>query len=168
MRYEVRVAGRALRVDLDASGRSQVDGQVVAAEVDEIVRGRMWRVRLEGHVHEVTLLTHDPFRLSIDGIEVDASAIDERSLAASRGTRQHAPGRYELRAPMPGLLRAVHVKEGDVVERDAPLVTLEAMKMENELRAPVRGRVVKLTASVGAKVEGGAVLAVLAVLAEAE
>jgi len=63
---------------------------------------------------------------------------------------------------MPGLLRAVHVKEGDVVERDAPLVTLEAMKMENELRAPARARVVKLSASAGSKVEGGAVLLVLA------
>ncbi len=63
---------------------------------------------------------------------------------------------------MPGFLRAVHVSEGDVVERDAPLVTLEAMKMENELRAPARGRVVKLVARAGAKVEGGIVLAVLA------
>ena len=63
---------------------------------------------------------------------------------------------------MPGLLRAVHVKEGDLVERDAALVTLEAMKMENELRAPARARVVKLSASAGSKVEGGAVLVVLA------
>ena len=63
-----------------------------------------------------------------------------------------------------GLLKAVHVAEGDIVERDAPLVTLEAMKMENELRAPSRARVTTLHARAGAKVEGGAVLAVLAEL----
>jgi biotin carboxyl carrier protein len=62
---------------------------------------------------------------------------------------------------MPGLLRAVHVREGDVVEREAPIVTLEAMKMENELRAPARARVVRLDARAGEKVEGGAILAVL-------
>ena len=49
------------------------------------------------------------------------------------------------------------------VERDAALVTLEAMKMENELRAPARGRVAKLAANEGSKVEGGAVLAVIVI-----
>ena len=62
---------------------------------------------------------------------------------------------------MPGLLRAVHVREGDIVEREAPIVTLEAMKMENELRAPARSRVTRLDARAGEKVEGGALLAVL-------
>ena len=162
MRYEVRIADQALRVDLDAAGRSLVDGQAVSAQVEEIVRGRQWRVGLKGRTHEITLLTREPMHLLIDGVEVDASAIDERTLAASRGTRQHATGRHELRAPMPGLLSAVHVKEGDIVERDAPLCTLEAMKMENELRAPARARVLKLGARAGAKVEGGAVLVVLA------
>jgi biotin carboxyl carrier protein len=162
MRYEVAIAGRTLRVDVDASGRFLVDGVAVAAETTETVRGRQWLVRVGGRSHEVTLLTNEPARLSVDGVEVVAAAVDERSIAASRGTRQHASGRHELRAPMPGLLRAVHVKEGDVVERDAPLVTLEAMKMENELRAPARARVVKLSASAGSKVEGGAVLVVLA------
>lgn len=162
MRYEVTIAGRALRVDLDASGRCLIDGVAVAAETSETARGRQWLIRIAGRPHEVTVLTHEPFRLLIDGLEVDASAVDERTLAATRGTRHHATGRHELRAPMPGLLRAVHVKEGDVVERDAPLVTLEAMKMENELRAPAHARVVKLLATVGAKVEGGAVLVILA------
>ncbi len=161
MRYEVRVADHALGVEIDTGGRALVDGEAVAAQLDEIVRGRQWQVVLEGRTHEITLLTREPMRLLVDGREVDASAVDERALAASRGTRQHASGRHELRAPMPGLLRAVHVKEGDIVERDAPLCTLEAMKMENELRAPVRARVVRLDARVGMKVEGGAVLAVL-------
>ncbi len=162
MRYEVSVGMRTLRVDLDAAGRMLVDGAAVAADIEETVRGRQWLVRVGARSQEVTVLTHEPLRLLVDGIEVSAGAIDERSLAATRGTRHHASGRHELRAPMPGLLRAVHVKEGDVVERDQPLITLEAMKMENELRAPARGRVVKLPASVGAKVDGGAVLVVLA------
>jgi biotin carboxyl carrier protein len=62
---------------------------------------------------------------------------------------------------MPGLLKAVHVKEGDVVERDDPLATLEAMKMENELRAPSRAKVQRLAAAAGSKVESGALIALL-------
>ena len=161
MRYEVEVAGRSRSVDLDASGRFTVDGAAVPAQIDETARGRQWVVRIAGASHEVTVLTHEPLRLLVDGTHVDASAADERTLAANRGTRQESTGRHELRAPMPGLLRTVNIKEGDIVERDAPLVTLEAMKMENELRAPARGRVVKVAAHAGDKVEGGATLIVL-------
>jgi biotin carboxyl carrier protein len=161
MRYEVSVAERGFRVDLDASGRFLVDGAAIAAVVDEIVRGRQWRVAIDGRTHEVTVLTRDPLRLLVDGTEIAASAIDERALAASPDAHEGSSARRELRAPMPGLLRAVHVKEGDIVERDAPLFTLEAMKMENEIRAPARARVSKVAASAGTKVEGGAILVVL-------
>jgi biotin carboxyl carrier protein len=63
---------------------------------------------------------------------------------------------------MPGFLKAVHVKEGDRVAADAPLATLEAMKMENELLAPSAGRVAKVSATAGARVEAGTVLVVIA------
>jgi len=161
MRYEVQLAGRATQVDIANDGRFLVDGGAVAADIEETVRHRQWQIRIDGRPHEVTVLTREPLRLLVDGVEVAASAIDERSALARRGTRQSGPGRHEVRAPMPGLLKAVHVAEGDLVERDAALITLEAMKMENELRAPARGRVVKLAARAGTKVEGGAVLAVL-------
>jgi biotin carboxyl carrier protein len=159
--YEVSVGERALRVETTADGRFLVDDAVVAAEVAEIARGRQWSVCIAGRSHEVTLLTSDPLTLLVDGRQTPASAMDERAAAASRGASAARGGRHELRAPMPGLLKKVHVAEGDVVERDAPLMTLEAMKMENELLAPARGRVVRLAVAAGTKVEGGAMLAVL-------
>jgi 3-methylcrotonyl-CoA carboxylase alpha subunit len=159
--YEVSVGERQVRVDVAADGRFRVDDAVVAAETAVIVRGRQWSVRIAGRSHEVTVLTNDPLRLLVDGVEIEASAIDERAAAAGRGAGVARSGRHELRAPMPGLLKTVHVAEGEVVERDAPLMTLEAMKMENELLAPARSRVVRLVAAAGTKVEGGAILAVL-------
>src|ERR1700716_2975799 len=84
-----------------------------------------------------------------------------RGGGGARGASAARGGRHEVRAPMPGLLKAVHVAEGDVVEMGARLMTLEAMKMENELLAPARGRIVRLVVGAGTKVEGGAVLAVL-------
>ena len=161
MRYDVRVGGRAFQLDLASDGRFLIDGQAIAAEIDETIRGRQWTIRSDGRVFDITVLTREPLRLWVNGAEIHASAVDERSALAQRGARQAAGGRHELRAPMPGLLKAVHVAEGDVVERDAALVTLEAMKMENELRAPARGRVAKLAAHAGTKIEGGAVLAVI-------
>ncbi|TMF75670.1 MAG: hypothetical protein E6I18_11060 [Chloroflexi bacterium] len=161
MRYEVTLDDRRLRVDLAGDGRFTIDDRVVAADVREIVRGRQWSIVLEGESHEITVVTHDPLRLDVDGRDVHATVSDERTLRAGRGAVGTRTGRVELRAPMPGLLKTVHVNEGDTVERDAPIVTLEAMKMENELVAPIRGRVTKLNHRSGTKVEGGAVLAIL-------
>ncbi len=161
MIYEVSVGPSRLRVDLAPDGRFLIDEKVVAADVRELVRGRQWSVDIDGRVHEVTVVLHSPLRLAIDGIEIGARAVDERALASTGADRQTGSGRRELRAPMSGLLKAVHVSEGDVIEAGRPLVTLEAMKMENELVAPARGRVLRLAASAGSTVEGGAVLAVL-------
>ena len=161
MRYEVTLDDRRARVEVAPEGRFLIDDRAVAADVREIVRGRQWSITLDGESHEITVVTHEPMRLDVDGHDVLASVIDERALRASRGTAVARTGRVELRAPMPGLLKTVHVKEGDVVERDAPLVTLEAMKMENDLLAPSAGRIVKVNYAAGAKVEAGALLAVL-------
>ena len=161
MIYEVSVGDRRVRIDLAGDGRFLIDDAVVAAETTEIVRGRQWSVRIAGRSHEVTLLTTAPMRLLVDGHEMEASALDERAAAAARGATATRGGRHELRAPMPVLLKTVQVAEGDIVDLDTPLMTLEAMKMENELLAPARGRVVRLTVGAGTKVEGGAMLAVL-------
>jgi len=162
MRYEVTLDDRRVRVELGEDGRFTVEDRAVAADVREIVRGRQWSITVEGQSHEITVVTHDPLRLDLDGHDVRAAVIDERALRASRGAVGLRTGRVELRAPMPGLLKAVHVKEGDLVEAQAPLATLEAMKMENELLAPSAGRIAKVRATAGAKVEAGAVLIVIA------
>jgi biotin carboxyl carrier protein len=62
---------------------------------------------------------------------------------------------------MPGLLKRVHVAEGAVVNEGDALATLEAMKMENELRATHAGTVAQIAVAEGTKVEGGALLIVI-------
>ena len=161
MRYEIQVGERTVRLEVAPDGSTLVDDRVVALQARPIAPDAWW-ITVDGATHEVQLLGRDPLRLWVDGTEVATSVADERTLAARRAGGQERPGRHELRAPMPGLLKAVHVREGDTVERGAPLVTLEAMKMENELRAPLSGRVMRVIVAVGAKVDGGALLVVLA------
>ena len=161
MRYEVALDDRRVRVELGENGRFTIDDRVLAADVRETVRGWQWSITLEGSSHEITLVTHDPLRLDVDGHDVRVAVTDERALRAGRGAVGARTGRVELRAPMPGLLKTVHVKEGDHVDADAPLATLEAMKMENELLAPSAGRIAKVRATAGTKVDAGAVLIVI-------
>lgn len=74
----------------------------------------------------------------------------------------HENDEGSLTTPLPGTVVAVHVKAGEDVKRGAPLVTVEAMKMEHTLTAPHDGRVVRMTHAVGERVSEGAVLVELA------
>jgi 3-methylcrotonyl-CoA carboxylase alpha subunit len=56
---------------------------------------------------------------------------------------------------MPGKIIAILVGTGDRVEKDAPLLILEAMKMEHTIRAPVRGRIARILCGVGEQVGEG-------------
>ncbi|MFQ5516820.1 MAG: acetyl/propionyl/methylcrotonyl-CoA carboxylase subunit alpha [Acidimicrobiia bacterium] len=64
-------------------------------------------------------------------------------------------------APMQGTIVKVHHKAGDRVKADDPLCVLEAMKMENEIRAPIDGEIVDLRMQSGDTVAAGAVLAIV-------
>ena len=78
----------------------------------------------------------------------------------AQSRRVRAPGEEAgLLAPMPGKVIRINIAEGTQVEKGAPILVLEAMKMEHEIRAPRSGRVVSLPYRVGDQVEAGARLA---------
>lgn len=72
------------------------------------------------------------------------------------GSSIGAEGPQEIVAPMPGKIVKVLVTEGDQVERDQGLLVIEAMKMQNELRAPRAGHVERIYLPEGRAVETGA------------
>ena len=159
MRYAVHAGDRDLEIEMTPDGRFLVGDAVVAADLVEVVRGRVWSVVIDGQAHEVVFLGGD--RVWVDGDEVRLAIADERALVTGGAGARAASTRQEVRAPMPGLLKRVHVAEGASVVAGDALVTLEAMKMENELRAAHGGTVSQIAASEGTKVEGGALLIVI-------
>jgi pyruvate carboxylase subunit B len=66
-----------------------------------------------------------------------------------------------LKAPMPGMIVRIDKKVGDTVKAGEPVVTLEAMKMENALSAPVSGTILSINCNVGDSVAKNAVLCVI-------
>ncbi len=161
MRYLGRLDGREVRLEIDVRGRLLVDGRLVRADVAEVWDG-VWSVLVDGSSHEVVVLEREPLRVRVDGRDLALALVDEREQEATGHAGGTAATTFEVRAPMPGLIVAVHVREGDVVGEGGSICTLEAMKMENELTVPRRGRVARLRATAGAKVSGGDLLAVLA------
>lgn len=63
-----------------------------------------------------------------------------------------------LKAPMPSMVLDILVKEGDSIEKDTPLLILEAMKMENVIKSPTAGSIKKIHAIKGSAVEKNSVL----------
>jgi len=104
------------------------------------------------------------WQITIGGrrITVEAFGRRERLLAqAAKGAgRAHRP--TEVRAALPGLVVGIAVEVGDDVADGAPLLTMEAMKMQNEIRAPRAGRVVRVWVQPGQTVAAGAPLVQLA------
>jgi glutaconyl-CoA decarboxylase len=72
-----------------------------------------------------------------------------------------AGGPVDVRAIIPGRIAAVSVASGDAVMAGQQMLVLEAMKMQNELRAPRDGTVDRLAVAVGENVEVGDLLLVI-------
>ena len=91
---------------------------------------------------------------------------EERAMLRDRATRDRATAAsageaLEIRAIIPGRIASVAVTPGDTVEAGQTLLAVEAMKMQNELRAPRAGIVLRVPATAGGTVELGDVLVVL-------
>jgi biotin carboxyl carrier protein len=98
------------------------------------------------------------FEVVIDGwrfeVAVEPARHAELRERAARAAGEHRPATaVSLRAQIPGRVTRVWVTVGEVVEQGQRLLAIEAMKMENELRAPRAGRVESVRAEVGATVE---------------
>lgn len=162
MKYIVDVGGSRLVVALDPEGLS-VDGQPVAAHLAEVPRTPLCVLTVADAVHSVRVRRGEgrgSYTLWLGGYRFDAEAVDERTRAIRDldVERSASSGPAPLVAPMPGLVVRVLVEEGAVVQAGEGLVVMEAMKMENELRASAPAVVKRVHASAGAAVEKGALL----------
>ena len=112
--------------------------------------------------------TRGSYTLWVDGYRFDGEALDERTRAIRDITAATSKptGPAPVNAPMPGMVIRVNVAVGDKVQAGQGVIVMEAMKMENELRASAPGVVKAIHAEVGKAVEKGATLVELSALAD--
>ena len=170
MKYLVDVNGQRVTVELDGT-QVTVDGRTVEASLTHVPGTPVRLVRVGQQVHRVVARRGSErgrWQLDVDGSRVEAEALDERMRAIKDLTAASAAasGPAPLVAPMPGLVVRVAVQPGDTVSAGQGLVVIEAMKMENELRATAAGVVTGVRVQAGQAVEKGAVLVDLGPLPE--
>ena len=161
MKYFVEIAGRTIEVDLHAGG-ARVDGRDVSAELRELAGTRVRHLLVDGRSRTLVAASVEAgiWELQVEGARHRVEVVDERTRAirAMTGQTAAATGPKPIKAPMPGLITRVEVAAGDTVRAGQGVVVIEAMKMENELRADADGIVEQVMVAPGQAVEKGAVL----------
>jgi pyruvate carboxylase subunit B len=162
MKYIVELNGDRHEVELDGS-LARVGDLEVDVDLSPLEGTPIRLVKIGNEIHRVIARRGDTrgrYTLSVDGFRFQAEALDERARAIRDITASaaKASGPAPIVAPMPGLIVRVNVKVGDVIEAGHGAVVMEAMKMENELRAPAGGRVKAVHAEAGTAAEKGAIL----------
>lgn len=161
MKYLVTLDGETTAVELvEREGRTFVvaEGREVPAELARIRNGA-WSLLLGGRslVVVASAAVESEVTLTVGAETWRASVLDEREAQAAdaAGGRAARRGGGVQRAVMPGIVREVLVAEGADVVRGAPLLILEAMKMQNEVRADAPGRVASVHVRAGVAVAKG-------------
>lgn len=167
MRYEIEANGRLRHVKISRRGDGfaiSVDGrlhQIDFAPIDAhtlslIVDGAHQRETViapeAGTGRLMVLVGATPVAVGLNG---------RRAASRRQGGAAVASGPLRVAAPMPGKVVRVLVKAGDAVRARQPVVVVEAMKMENELRADRDGTVTEIHAREGTSVDAGALLIVI-------
>ena len=162
MKYHVRIADEEFEVVVEGDDVT-IDGRQVRAHLDDVSGGAAFSLRVGDAVHAVLAkrgAERGAFDLSLGGYRFSVEALDARARAIRQiaGAGGRAAGPAHLMAPMPGLIVRVNVQAGDAVQPGQGLVVMEAMKMENELRAAAAGTVKRVAVTPGSAVEKGALL----------
>lgn len=166
MRYVVELNGRRKTVSIEPEGVRYEDDAPIHAELSDIEGSPVRMVKLGTHVYRVVAEKRQgrgKYTLWVDGYRFETEALDERtrSIRDLSAAAAVPTGPAPIIAPMPGLIVRVNVRVGDRVEAGHGIVVMEAMKMENELRATAAGTVRSVEVSPGTAVEKGALLVAL-------
>jgi pyruvate carboxylase subunit B len=162
MKYIVTVNGADHQVDIDGEHAS-LNGSTIPARIVGLAQSPEYVLLLGNEVHRLLVRRGGPrgrYTIWVDGVRLEVEALDERARAIRElsATSSGPTGPAPLVAPMPGMIVRVSVHEGDAVQTGQGLVVMEAMKMENELRATASGTVKRVHVSPGTAVEKGALL----------
>ena len=162
MVYIVKVDDKEYRVDLEKEVRGfkvSLNGNSMKVE---IVKSSLSHFSLIVKNKIYDIIIQDENTISVDGESYNVKVEDERlqELKKLKGEDELAE-EVTVAASMPGLIIKIEVKEGDKVKAGQGLAIIEAMKMQNEVKAPKDGIVKQILVKKGMTVNGGDTLVVI-------
>ncbi len=164
MKYTVSIGEKVYEVEVGSDNTVVVDGERHTIDFRAVDGQDLYSLLLNNTSWEVLVENKgDEYQVSIRDTQHNAYVEDERSRKIGRGLGKVAAqsGEVIVKAPMPGLVRAVPIETWEEVKAGQGVIILEAMKMENELRSPRAGVISEIKVKAGDKVEQGQPLVVI-------
>lgn len=168
MKYEVsqrkgetRIVG--LRELSDTEYEVSIDGETVLVDAVKSGKSTIYSVIENGRQFEIVIDEQgaNGFDVLVGGQLLHLEALDERSRMLTAVAKAVATGPQRIDAEMPGKVVKIAAAVGTAVTEGQGVLILEAMKMENEIKAPVEGIVSEIAVVEGQTVESGALLFVV-------
>ncbi len=156
MKYVTTVDGREYQIEIVDERHVRVGDRLLAVNFESVSGQPVFSLLLDGKSFESFVYPDDEnWQVLLRGRQYQVQVEDEREkrLKAAAGSGVAEGGEFHLKAPMPGLVVAVPVAEGEEVKKGQVLVILESMKMQNELKSPRDGKVDRIRVKPGESVE---------------
>lgn len=163
MSTRVKVSKKEFEVvfEDDAKTKGTVNGKPFNWDVSKLDE-HLYHIIKDNRSYNVEVLepADGKTRLKVNGTIYEAETIDKfDALLKSLGMEKGGAGKVnELKAPMPGLVLDIHVKPGDAIQKGDKVLVLEAMKMENVIKAPADATVASIEVEKGKTVDKNQVM----------
>lgn len=165
--YDVSYNGRKLVVETNEEGKIVISDKHFQPQIStrfSTTNMSSYQVQINDFNFKIDFVDG---RLYLNGREIDFSfrvSINkiEKTLNISK-SRQSM-----IEALIPGTITGIQVKEGDIVEKDQTILYLEAMKMRNEIRSPINGKIESLNVKLNQKVTKGDMLVIIKPIKESQ
>ena len=156
MKYITTIDDKEFLVEIIDDRHVAIDGKVVEVDFESVETQPVFSLIVDGKSYEAYVYQgEEGLEVLIKGQLYHSNVEDERERrlrAASSGSVVES-GPFHLKAPMPGLVVAVSVAQGQEVKKGEVLLILESMKMQNELKSPRDGIVDRIQVEAGDSVE---------------
>lgn len=164
MKYVTTVEDHSYEIEINSEREITIDGQTLAVDFQSMAGQPVFSLIVDGRSYEAYVYPTDAgLQVMLGGRLYLVAVEDERQRRLRQATHgpEVARGELLLKAPMPGLVVAIPVQDGQSVVRGDDLIILESMKMQNELKAPRDGLVSRIRVKTGDRVDQNQVLLVL-------
>jgi biotin carboxyl carrier protein len=156
MKYITTIEDRQFLIEIIDEKHISVDGKVYQVDFESVSGQPVYSLIVDGKSHEgYVAQADDNWQVLLRGRLYPITVEDEREkrLRSAAGGGVAETGEFHMRAPMPGLVVAIPVEEGQSIEKGQVLLILESMKMQNELKSPRDGTVGRVRVKPGETVE---------------
>jgi biotin carboxyl carrier protein len=161
MKYITTINDTEFLVEVIDDHHVNINGKTYQVDFEAVSGQPVYSLLLDGKSHEAYVReSDDDWQVLLRGRLYPAKVEDEREkrLRVAAGGGVVESGEFNLKAPMPGLVVAIPVSEGQEIKKGQVLLILESMKMQNELKSPRDGIINRIKVKAGESVEQKQVL----------